>query len=417
MAAARAEVWEQNRLSRVIFEHAARISRQQDFAALLRVIADLARDLVGAQRCSIWLIDSRTSELWTKVAHGVREIRIPAGKGIVGACIAQRETIIANDISSDSRFLRNVDESSGFATHSILCVPMCTDSEVIGTLQVLNKANGFSNEDAELLHFMAIYAASTIQAERLRHEAEGARLLKYELDIAAGVQRKLLPSEVLPVPGIEYAGVCRPARFVGGDYYDFITAQSGFGFTLGDISGKGFPAAVLMASIHTLLRSYLTRDLSNLGDAFVDLNNNLYHNFRAERYSTLFCGVLSPDRRQLTYANAGHIPPFVIKSLSGSVLRPRENNLPIGLLPDVSYEQHVIPLESGDLLLCVSDGLLEAENTSGQTWDEQRLTYMLSAVRHLPVEQIVAALVNDVAEFAGPAEQFDDMTAVIVRCL
>src|SRR5581483_10095947 len=146
------------------------------------------RDLVGAERCSLWLVDERMGELWTRVAHGMAEIRIPRGLGIVGSCIAQGEMLIINDAQRDKRFLRSVDEFSGFRTRSVLCVPLRHENGVMGALQLLNKENGFSEEDAEVLRFMALYAASAIQAESLRHEAESARLLKHELVLAAGVQ-------------------------------------------------------------------------------------------------------------------------------------------------------------------------------------------------------------------------------------
>lgn len=137
-------------------------------------------------------------------------------------------------------------------------MPLRADGNVIGALQVLNEPGGFSQHDADLLSFMAHYSAAEIQTERLRQEAETARLLRREMDLAREVQRNLLPRDVRPVAGLDYAGYFQPARVVGGDYYDFLELPDGlFSVALGDVPGKGIAAAVLMASIQTLLRSHL----------------------------------------------------------------------------------------------------------------------------------------------------------------
>ncbi len=208
-------------ITQVIFEHAAKISREHDLSALIRLNADLARDLVGAARCSVWLKDEISGELVTRVAHGMSEIRIPPGTGIVGSCVATNQPVLVNQAATDERFFRRVDDKSGFVTESVLTVPLCADGKVIGALQVLNKPGGFSDRDVELLGFTAMYSASAIQNERLRQEAENARLMRHELDLARDVQRGLFPQDLQPVAGIEYAGFCRPAKYVGGDYYDF----------------------------------------------------------------------------------------------------------------------------------------------------------------------------------------------------
>ena len=186
---------------------------------------------------------------------------------------------------------------------------------MIGALQLLNKPDGFSEEDAELLRFTALYSASAINAERMRREAESVRLMRHELDLAREVQRGLLPQDLQPVRGIEYAGVCRPARSVGGDYYDFLELPGAlFSFILGDVSGKGIPAAVLMASIQTLLRSLLMHDPLPVSDVMDELNTAIHRCSSPQFYTTLFSAVLNADRTTLTYVNAGHIPPMVLRA-------------------------------------------------------------------------------------------------------
>jgi phosphoserine phosphatase RsbU/P len=403
------------RIARVIFEHASRISRQNDISTLVVLTADLARDLIGAERCSLWLVDEKTGELWTRVAHGTGEIRIPRGVGIVGACLAQGEPIIVNDVHSDSRFFSGVDDSRGYQTHSVACVPLQTEKGIIGALQLLNRAtNTFSAEDAELLRFTALYAGSAIQAELLRQETEAARLLRHELNIAAEVQSKLFPQIVDSLDGLECTGFCRPAKFVSGDYYDFLKLPAGeFALTLGDVSGKGLPAAMLMASIHMLLRSLLIRNPNEIARVVEDLNGAIQQSSSADRYSTLFCGVLNAARDKLTFVNAGHIAPVIVRG-DGRIERPMEGDLPVGLLPEVTYQQHSINLCPGDLLVCVSDGVLEVQNASGEFVDIP-IENILRENRTQTIEKIAESVFNSIQSYAAGAEQFDDITIVIVR--
>lgn len=233
-----------------IFEHAARIGREQRMDELMRINADFARDLAGADRCSLWLIDAAHGELWTRVAHGVAPLRIPMGEGLVGACVAADEIMLVNDLAMDTRQLRQVDLASGYHTEQVLCVPMRSEGKVIGALQLLNKPAGFTQRDADLLGLLAHFAGSAIETERLRQEAATADLLRHELALARDVQERLLPKALGGVRGLECAGCCRPARSIGGDYYDLLPRHDGsFALTLGDVSGKGIPAAVMMASI------------------------------------------------------------------------------------------------------------------------------------------------------------------------
>src|SRR5579871_2416401 len=210
-----------DRISSVIFDYAAKIGAARDLDALLELNAGMARDLVGADRCSIWLVNTKTNQLWTKVAQGVRELRIPLGSGLVGACIARNESIVVNDTSLDTRFFKTVDTESGYITRSVLTLPLQgADGTPIGALQLLNKPGGFTKDDVDLLGLCSAYSASTLEEQRLRREAELARLVLQELEIARNVQQHLLPQTLPAIQGLDYAGFCRAAKYVGGDYYD-----------------------------------------------------------------------------------------------------------------------------------------------------------------------------------------------------
>ncbi len=405
------------RISHVIFEHAARMSRESDISGLLQINADLARDLTGADRCSLWLLDEAADELWTKVAHGVGEIRIPRKAGVVGACVAENRIVIVNDAALDARFLGRIDQTSDYHTKSLLAVPLRADGNVIGALQVLNKPGGFSQHDADLLTFMAHYSAAEIQTERLRQEAEAAKLLRREMDLAREVQRNLLPHDARPVAGLDYAGFFQPARVVGGDYYDFLELPGGlFSVTLGDVSGKGIAAAVLMASIQTLLRSQLLQRRLPLSTLVAEVSQAVYLCSSSERYSTLFCGILDAQRRQLTYVNAGHQSPSLLRK-NGQLERLGASGPPVGLFPSMHFDEATVPVNEGDLLLCISDGVSETVNAKDEMWDEREVDQVLLETAGASASEVIERIVQKVRRYSIGAEQFDDMTVAAVRII
>jgi sigma-B regulation protein RsbU (phosphoserine phosphatase) len=190
--------------------------------------------------------------------------------------------------------------------------------------------------------------------------------------------------------------------------------DGGFAFTLGDVSGKGIPAAVMMASIQTLLRSLLERDAGNLVPVLNDLNRALYASSTAERYSTLFCGVISDDHRTLSYVNAGHVPPMLVHC-DGTVEQLERAGLPVGMMPDSSYDKGTVRLRKGDLLVVVSDGIMEVCNADGQFWDEDCVSCLVRDHGSEAVGGLAAKLCRAADEWAAGAEQYDDMTVVAVR--
>ena len=405
------------RIIRAIFEHAARIGREQQIEELVRLNADFARDLIGADRCSLWLIDSAKNELWTKIAHGVAPLHVPLGEGLIGACVRDNQVLLVNNAAEESRLLRRVDAASGYRTEQVLCVPLRAEGKVIGALQLLNKPAGFTETDAGLLGLLAHFAASAIDSERLRQEAEGARLIKHELDLAHKVQARMLPDRPTGLDRLECVGFCRPARSIGGDYYDLIPFSDGqFALTLGDVAGKGIPAAVMMASIQTLLRSLLKRGVNDLAAVLTALNDSFFETSDPERFSTLLCGVISSDRKLFSYANAGHVPPLLIHA-DGRLERLEEADCPVAMLPSMSYHQATAALEPGDTLVIVSDGIVEAFNLEGDLWDESEIDRVLLANREAPLQQLPELLCAAVDNYAAGAEQHDDMTVVAVRII
>jgi sigma-B regulation protein RsbU (phosphoserine phosphatase) len=408
-------------IARVIFDYAGKIGNVRDTAHFLNLNADMARDLVGADRCSIWLVDTVKRELWTTVAHGLaehglRELRIPMGQGVVGASIQSNESIVVNDAENDPRFLRTAG-TGGYVTKSLLVIPLRgPGGVVIGALQAINKPDGFLGEDLELLALAANSVANALETQRLRTEAEAARLRQKEVEIASSVQRRLLPQNPPKLEGLDYAAFCRPAKGVGGDYYDFIPMDDGgMIFTLGDVSGKGIAAAVLMASIQASIRSQTMNPPESMAKLMEQFNRAVFSFSTADKYSTLFVGRLDASHRKLTYVNAGQVRPLVFRACSGRSEELAAGGMPVGLLPTIAYQQGEVELKTGDLILSCSDGVTEAMNPAGEMWDEEQLEKIVRGCVGLPAAEMVQKVVAAVDTFANGAEQSDDITVSVMK--
>jgi len=280
--------------------------------------------------------------------------------------------------------------------------------------------------------------------EKLLAEQKEKQRLENELAIAQEVQAQLFPKAMSDLESLEVHGVCRPARTVSGDYYDFLPyGPERLGIAVGDISGKGISAALLMATIHSAVRAYevgrmpaMTAHLVVAGggaetpaQAFATpsgsdgefspaqvlslLNHQLYRSTAAEKYATLFLGVYDGHSRAFTYSNAGHLPPIILAH-DGSLRRLDTPGLVVGLFDDQGYEERTIDLVPGDIFLAFSDGVTEPENEFGE-FGEERLIEIVRDHRHLPLARIAEMVTSAVTEWIGANEQPDDITIVLAR--
>jgi len=404
------------RVSEVIFDYAGRIGQERDPERLLELTAGLARDVVSADRCSIWLSDPVSGELSTRVAHGVGKIRLPAGQGLVGTCVRTGEAVLVNDAAADPRFSSAIDKESGYRTESILTVPLRTSrGEVIGACQVLNKPGGFQPRDVDLVWLAASYSATAIETQRAQQEAEVARKLQGELEIAREVQHHLFPRYPAQATGLDFAVTCLPAQAVGGDYYNYWQRSDGaFHFALGDVSGKGIAAALLMASIQATLNGLAARGNLPLEHMMVELSRRVLESSMPERYTTLILGVYEPAGHRLGIVNAGHVPPVLIRG--GRVARLDAGGYPAGLLADSQYDSSSETVEPGDLLVCVSDGISEAMNPEDEQWGEDAVVDIArDAAGRAGADAVAERLIQGARTFAAGAPQHDDMTVMVLR--
>lgn len=250
--------------------------------------------------------------------------------------------------------------------------------------------------------------------ELLEEQRERQRLA-HEVEIASEVQQQLFPRTIPSVPGLDLAAICRPARVVSGDYYDFISlSPTRVAMVVADISGKGIFAALLMASLQAALRSTTIFESSASSAEIVSrLNRHLFKNTSDDRYATLFLGIYDSEAKTLTYTNAGHLPPFFITD--GCVQNLDQGGTVVGLFEDTTYAECTMVVKSGSLLVAFSDGLTEPENVYGEEFGMARVRSEILQHRDLPARRLAEGLVNTVEQWAGTPEQSDDITVVVAR--
>jgi sigma-B regulation protein RsbU (phosphoserine phosphatase) len=236
------------------------------------------------------------------------------------------------------------------------------------------------------------------------------------LEIAREVQEDLFPQRLPSVPGLDYCGHCRPAREVGGDYYDFLELPGGrLGFAVGDVSGKGVGAALMMASLEASLRA-LASVIADPAELMDRVNNLVREASATNRYATLFYAEYDPAGRRLSYVNAGHNPPIILRNCAGSyrVFRLETGGPVIGLLP-YRYERGVFAHEVGDLVILFTDGVSESMNARFEEWDEGRLIEVAKTFRDSPALEVMRRILAAAEAFASGAPQHDDMTVLVFR--
>jgi sigma-B regulation protein RsbU (phosphoserine phosphatase) len=239
-------------------------------------------------------------------------------------------------------------------------------------------------------------------------------LLNEDLQSAREVQERLLPQGLVQAAGLAYSGRCRPALFVGGDFYDFFAmSDGGIGFAVGDVSGKGVSAALLAASLQASLRSLASLSRRSLSTLTSDLNRLICANTPPNRYATLFLAAYKPQSRRLTYVICGHNPPMVFRH--SEVFRLEEGGPPVGMFRSASYSQSSIRFQPDDCLVAFTDGIREAKNPTDEEFGDERLMEAVYSGRKLPVQSHVEHVFTACDRFAGTAPQNDDMTLFVLR--
>jgi sigma-B regulation protein RsbU (phosphoserine phosphatase) len=300
-----------------------------------------------------------------------------------------------------------------------LIVPMVTSKQLVGFLTLGEKPSEepYSKEEKELVLGIAYQMAVAIDYSQQTDRITEQEKLRREIEIAKQVQTQLFPQRVPGMKTLDYTGVCKAAREVGGDYYDFMEIGPGrLGFVVADISGKGISAALLMASLQALLRSHAALHGDRAELLVWDINRLMHSSTANGKYASLFYGFYDDLSRLLAYVNAGHLPPILYRK-DGSVVRLRTGGMVVGMMPDTAYHQEIIKLEPGDILLIFSDGITEAMNMKDQEFGEERLMNLIAPLANASASEISDSILRSIADYVGTAPQHDDSTLVVIKAV
>jgi phosphoserine phosphatase RsbU/P len=388
----------------------AELSENRPLEELFQAILGLAIQAVNAQRGVVMILEN--GELVPK-AHKGEGFRISTK--VRDQVIKDRKSILVRNTTLDEAFKAQMSIVEQ-RVHTMMAVPLQAKDRVIGLIYVDSPfiLREFTQDDLSLLTLMANVAAGRLLNVMLAEAEQAERIMKRDLAQAAEIQRGILPDQAPAVPGLDLAGFNAPCRTVGGDYYGFITYPQGrVGLALGDVSGKGMPAALMVMAFDARLR-VLAEDEETAVTLITRLNKITCANCPSNRFITFFYGVLDPSTGQLSYANAGHNPPYVVRA-SGAV-EPLPGGGPVlGILPIAPYKQDQARLDPGDMLVIYSDGVTEATNTSEEEFGEERLMDVLRNRRNEPSSAIVGAVMESLNQFTLGAPQADDITLVVAR--
>jgi serine phosphatase RsbU (regulator of sigma subunit) len=377
---------------------------------LFRFILDLAIQAVQADRGV--LLTAEGDDLVVR-AHKGEGFRISTA--VRDRVLNSGHSILVRDTSIDDalRERRSIVEQH---IRTLMAVPLQTRDKIIGIIYVDSPSllREFTKDDLNLLTVMANVAAIRIEHTRFAEIEQARQLLARDLDQAAEIQRGILPSVAPAVRGLDVAGHNAACRTVGGDYYDFFRyGASRIAMVLGDVSGKGMPASLLMMGLQSRVQ-VLIEDPRSLADVMTRLNRITSANLPSNRFITLFFCILDGDTGELMFCNAGHNPPLIVRA-DGTYQLLKGGGPVLGIIPSVSYVEYHESLDPGDVLVIYSDGVTEATNPAGEEFDTGGLAQAVTSARYEPAETIIAEINDAVLKYTGGAPPSDDVTLIVAR--
>jgi phosphoserine phosphatase len=388
-----------------------------DLTTMLGEVVAAAKQVLHAERGSVWLYDAATNELVLEVATGIRPVRVPSGSGLVGACARERRIINVPDCYADPRFDPSVDKASGYRTRCMLTLPLVDHKDVlVGVMQVLNKADAvFDVYDEALATALAAQCAVALQRVRMTAALIEGERMRHALEMAREVQMSTLPTAMPALPSYDVCATFRPAELTGGDTYDLALVDGRLLVVLGDATGHGIAPALSVTQMQAMLRMAF-RLGADLETAFMQVNNRLAETLPDDRFITAFIGLLDPSTHELRFHSGGQGPIFHYRAAAGNWDRHKPTSFPLGAMPLSSVRPAMsLRMLPGDILVLVSDGIFEYENRRGEQFGEARLQDLIDHHRASSMTELLALLMGSVKAFAEGAPQEDDMTAVLVK--
>ncbi|HEV2707537.1 MAG TPA: SpoIIE family protein phosphatase [Pyrinomonadaceae bacterium] len=395
----------------------------------LRQVAGLVFEAVPADRCLIMLRDEAGGELKVRVAElrdrrgEVGEIRV--SRTIMEEVVQQGRSVLTSDAQHDPRFRSNTMTIQGI--RSVLAVPLGVGAKIFGMIYAdspmsfgavssdptLTEAR-FTEDHLKVLTTLGSVAAIRVENARLLEEHLERERMERELQLAREIQQRFQPTTAPAVAGYELQGISFPSYEIGGDYYDFIPRPDGrMVIALGDVSGKGTAAALLMSSLHAAIHAQVASRQS-IAETITAVNRYLADNIPANRFVTLFYAELDPPTGALSFLNAGHNPPLIVHA-AGTVEKLAAGGMPLGIMPDAPYREGRTQLQPGDALIIYSDGVTETQNRQGEEFGPDRLQDVVALNLDASAAGIRDKIEAALTKFAQGTPAVDDITLVIVK--
>lgn len=389
---------------------------------LPRILDSLFQIFPQADRGVALLHDNDADKLVVKASktrHRHEDDIVEISQTIIQKAVDTGQAFLSADAGTDQRF-DSSESISKFRIRSLMCAPLVgQDGTRLGVIQIDSKtsAPGFIADDLELLIAVACQAAVVVEKAVLYHRAETLRDLERELNFATQIQLGFLPTERPHIAGYEFFHYYEAAQSVGGDFFDYVTLRNGkIAITLGDVAGKGVPAALMMARLYADARYHLLME-QTAGGALTKLNDDVVRGGHGHRFVTYAAAILDPQAHQLTIANAGHLPPL-LKKANQTVERMGVDhaNLPLGVDGSLEFEEAVFDLAPGDAIVLYTDGVTEATNAANDLYGMRRL---IKCIADAPpgIGELGERLIADVEEFCGGRAQRDDICLLGLRRL
>lgn len=405
----------QQRLS-IINEVAKILNSITDLEKLLEILVDFILSVVDAQMGSIQLKmnEGFVTKVHSNFPDKIRlEYRFLNGETISRSVIKSQQACVILDYETNSL----VQPNPKVAITSYVCIPIQIKQELIGLVNIVQKAGvnakRLTNDDIETLQTITSLSGAAIHNAILIQETLQTQKLDQELQVAFDIQRQLLPDTLPESKIMSFGAISRPARAIGGDYYDFFDLGSGkIGVVVADIVGKGVPAALFMAMFKTLIQSMI-RDYHQPGDLFNQLNTVICQERVFSRYIPAFYGVMDMATRSFSYCNAGHEPGLWFRPKR--VMNLSSMGLPLGADETVIYDDKTIQLSKSDMICLFTDGIIEARDANGKSYGYTRLKKRIQSGSALPADRLVDSIYQDVDQFMGVCEQHDDLTLLLMN--
>ena len=382
------------------------------------IISQCTRHL-KVEQAAIILVDERSKDkpMHTMIrgwGTGTRSLPYRLDTQLMGWMLKNKEPLLVNDFRH-SRFYQRPD-TEDHPIRSLLSVPLCSRNRVIGLLTVFNKKEGigFSLEDQRLLSIIGSQSAQAIENARLLKEEQEYCKVRQELKVAYDIQTNLLPRKPPHAVGYEFYGQSIAAKIVGGDYFDYFPLdRHRIVFCLGDVSGKGIPAALLMSHLQAAVRSQAFTD-TGVSACLRYCNRMFFHNSPIGAFCSFFMGVLDVKAHRLIYGNAGHNYPFFCSDQRESC-RMCAGDMVLGVVESAAYQEFQLDFLPGDRLVLFSDGITEALDPEEREFSEARLGTLIGQHKELGAEKLAKTLLRSVLDYIGDSPLTDDMTLLVIQ--